>query len=579
MEIQDNKKTEENISLDSERRIKVLSPGMLVFKRFMRNKLAIVGMVILIVMFAFSFLGGLLSPYSQAQVFKTYEFTMQEFASAMYNAELRYSVAEGSEFGNSERSLMTLAITKGEGSFESKGTIYQIVAGGENFYRVMQSQPVMNFEVVKKYFTYKPIEGGLQLTDELKAAIETAYAAKLNEITYQGTDYMIVANSKKEYSLCIPNTIAVASMVVYDAYALEDESVVNNLDFRYRSESAILAGQNGFESNGVTYTVSKEDAETIIMKDGNPFAAVSGILVSPKAKDNFLPVNLKNAIRDAITNKQNQFKYVGESGAELSYEITRVNATYSIKGDVETELIDMYRMPSADHPLGTDGNGMDLLTRLMYGGRVSLMVGFVVVFIELFIGVIMGGISGYFGKWVDTLIMRFVDLFNCIPYYPMLIIIAFIFEAYKVEPNIRIYLLMVLLGVMNWTGIARVVRGQILSLREQDFMIAAEATGIRVSKRIFKHLVPNVMPLLIVQATMQLGGIIITEATLSFLGLGVKYPLASWGTIINAASNIYVMTNYWNIWLPAGLLILITVLGFNFVGDGLRDAFDPKMKR
>jgi peptide/nickel transport system permease protein len=368
-------------------------------------------------------------------------------------------------------------------------------------------------------------------------------------------------------------------MLVYDPYVLEDEATVNNLDFRYRSESAILAGQSNFESNGVPYTVSNEGAETIIMKDGNPFAAVSGILVSPKAKDIFLSVNLKNAIRDAISNKQVKFTHVGESGVELSYEINRVNATYSIKGDVETELIDMYSMPSAGHPLGTDGNGMDLLTRLMYGGRVSLMVGFVVVFIELFIGVIMGGISGYFGKWVDTFIMRFVDLFNCIPYYPMLIIIAFIFEAYKVEPNIRIYLLMVLLGVMNWTGIARVVRGQILSLREQDFMIAAEATGIRVSKRIFKHLVPNVMPLLIVQATMQLGGIIITEATLSFLGLGVKYPLASWGTIINAASNIFVMTNYWNIWLPAGMLILITVLGFNFVGDGLRDAFDPKMKR
>ena len=207
------------------------------------------------------------------------------------------------------------------------------------------------------------------------------------------------------------------------------------------------------------------------------------------------------------------------------------------------------------------------------------MVGFIVMILENIIGIIIGGISGYFGGWVDTLLMRFVDLFNSIPYYPMMIIAGAVMDAFEVPPYTRIFLLMAIMGIMGWTGVARVVRGQILSLREQDFMVATEATGIRVSRRIFRHLVPNVMPLLIVQATMGLGGIILTEATLSFLGLGIKYPLASWGSIINAASNIYVMTNFWYIWIPAGVLIVLTVLGFNFVGDGLRDAFDPKMKR
>ena len=175
--------------------------------------------------------------------------------------------------------------------------------------------------------------------------------------------------------------------------------------------------------------------------------------------------------------------------------------------------------------------------------------------------------------------MRFVDLFNCIPYWPMMIIAGSVMDTLEVDSYLRIFLLMFIMGLLGWTGIARVVRGQILSLREQDFMVATEATGIKVSRRIFRHLVPNVMPLLIVQATMSLGGIIITEATLSFLGMGVKPPLASWGSIINAATDIFVMKAYPFIWLPAGFLILVTVLGFNFVGDGLRDAFDPKMKR
>lgn len=222
---------------------------------------------------------------------------------------------------------------------------------------------------------------------------------------------------------------------------------------------------------------------------------------------------------------------------------------------------------------------MDVLTRLMYGGRISLMVGFVVVFFELFIGIVIGGIAGFFGGNVDTILMRFVDLFNSIPFYPIVIILGSLMDTFEIDPIARIFYLMAVLGILGWTGIARVVRGQILSLREQDFMVATEATGIPVARRIFRHLVPNVMPLLIVQATLSLGSIIITEATLSFLGLGVKYPIASWGSIINAATNLHVMTNYWFIWIPAGLLILLTVLGFNFVGDGLRDAFDPKMKR
>ena len=123
------------------------------------------------------------------------------------------------------------------------------------------------------------------------------------------------------------------------------------------------------------------------------------------------------------------------------------------------------------------------------------------------------------------------------------------------------------------------VRGQILSLREQEFMVATEATGVRISRRIFRHLIPNVIPQLIVIATMGLGDVILMEATLSFLGIGVKFPYASWGNIVNAVNDVYVLTNFWFVWIPAGFLILLPVLGFNFVGDGLRDAFDPKMKR
>ena len=210
--------------------------------------------------------------------------------------------------------------------------------------------------------------------------------------------------------------------------------------------------------------------------------------------------------------------------------------SWKILQEKPSRQYDQYSFPSKDHWLGTDMYGMDMLTRLMYGGRVSLLIGFIVIIIETVIGVIFGGISGYFGGWVDNLIMRIVDIFYCIPSMPIIIILGAAMDASRVDPTIRMVYLMLILGFLGWAGIARLVRGQILSLREQEY-------------------------------------------TLSFLGLGVKFPFASWGNIISDVNNTHVLTTYWFIWIPAGVLLLLTVLAFNLVGDGLRDAFDPKMKR
>ena len=235
--------------------------------------------------------------------------------------------------------------------------------------------------------------------------------------------------------------------------------------------------------------------------------------------------------------------------------------------------------PSKSHWLGTDTDGRDILTRLMYGGRVSLLVGFVVIVIELALGVTLGGVAGYYGGRVDSVIMRIVDIFYCIPTLPILLILSSVMITMQVPQNYKIYGLMISLGFLGWSSIARLVRGQILSLREQEFMASAEAIGLRAGKKIFRHLMPNVLPQLIVNATLRLGSVILLESTLSYLGIGVPFPLASWGNMVNTVTDPVIMRNYMNIWVPPGICILITVMGFNFIGDGLRDALDPRMKR
>ena len=241
--------------------------------------------------------------------------------------------------------------------------------------------------------------------------------------------------------------------------------------------------------------------------------------------------------------------------------------------------INSYADPSKDHLLGTDDKGMDVFVRLMYGGKISLTIGFIVVILETLIGIVLGGISGYFGGWVDQLIMRIVDIFNCIPTLPILLIASAVIDSWNLDADTRIYILMVIITIFSWSGVARLVRGQILSLREQEYITATEVMGLSTWRKIFKHLIPNVMPQLIVSMTLGLGSVILYESTLSYLGLGVQLPKAAWGTMIATSNDPQVLNYHLNMWLPAGFMIVIAVLGFNFVGDGLRDAMDPKAKK
>ncbi len=235
----------------------------------------------------------------------------------------------------------------------------------------------------------------------------------------------------------------------------------------------------------------------------------------------------------------------------------------------EINLQNVLAPPSADNPLGTDELGRDVLSRMVWGSRISLKVGFASTGIAILIGIVLGAVAGYYGGWVDSFIMRAVDIMLCFPtFFLILAVIAFL------EPSI--WNIMAIIGLTGWMGITRLVRADFISLKEREFVQAARAIGAGDMRIIFIHILPNAMASILVAATFGIAGAILTESALSFLGIGVQPPTPSWGNILTAGKdNIDIA--WWLSFFP-GLAILLTVLGYNLLGEGIRDSLDPRLR-
>ena len=657
------------MSLDSTERVKVLSPGQLVFKRFINNKLAIVGSAILIFMFLFAFVMPLFYPYSQTEIFYKYDSSIVDYAMASERTE--YTLMQMNpedEIHYTVKNYLTATIKELQGDLavsekyleDENGVSYLIKENSENIYSLYLAPRTVvgslvgqlkyaDYNAILKALTYAPgcaeiegfeaaltsaidsgktefevdgttfsieagkkqtyvirnAEGGFAYEDKvLGAEFESAVNSNVanGSFTYNNKDYSIVKtmDGHTVYEVGDMEIVGYLTNYVFDAY---DNPAVITDEFKLNAIAATVSGDS-FTADGVEYTVVEEEEERYIYAASDattPVAAFSNMVIRNYDGTDNLEFAFKEKVHEVVealetsgklegsftwaiaqVNSEGEYTLDAEGNPikeDVEVTIVNKNSSYVMSCPTVTYLIDIFAKPSKTHWFGTDGDGMDVLARMMYGGRVSLIFCFVTIIIEMILGVIMGGIAGFFGGWVDNIIMRAVDVFYCIPSMPILIILGSVFDSLKMEPYTRVMWMMAVLGILGWAGVARMVRGQILSLREQEFMVAAEAIGLRTKRRIFKHLVPNVMPQLIVTASSGLGGIIITESTLSFLGLGVKHPLATWGTMINSVSTAEAMVRYTYIWIPVGLLICLTVIAFNFVGDGLRDAFDPKMKR
>ncbi len=244
-------------------------------------------------------------------------------------------------------------------------------------------------------------------------------------------------------------------------------------------------------------------------------------------------------------------------------------ASFSSADPAAIDISQSLLPPSMAHPFGTDDLGREVFVRMLYGARISLLVGFVAVGISTVIGIVLGALAGYYGSWVDALVMRFVDIMLCFPtFFLILAVIAFL------DPSI--WNIMIVIGLTSWMGVARLIRAEFLSLRQRDFVLAAQALGASDLRLIFRHILPNAMSPVLVSATLGVAGAILTESALSFLGIGVQPPTPSWGNMLIIGKQT--LGSAWWLSVIPGLAILITVLGYNLLGEGVRDALDPRLK-
>lgn len=249
----------------------------------------------------------------------------------------------------------------------------------------------------------------------------------------------------------------------------------------------------------------------------------------------------------------------------------------------KTNIRDKFSAPSAEYPLGTDGVGRDVLARTIYGGQISLAIGVLSMAIAISLGTVVGLVAGFFGGWVDAILMRIVEAMLTIPILVLLLLLSrALMEMSSTTINIpgrepvsvTVVVIILIIGLTAWMSLSRIVRSLVLTLKEQEFVVSARAMGAGNARIIFGHILPNCVAPIVVAATLEVGTAIVVETALSFLGFGVMPPTATWGNILNNARQD--ITAYWWLWMAPGALIMITVLAINFIGDGLRDAFDPR---
>ena len=600
------------------------SPSKMAVKTFFRRKLAVAALIILVSLFLFVFIAPIFLPMNLSYTDSLQANIAPNYSMLKVPSGLKENVKSISSFGNfsigvsNDNTLYMWGYTKDAlkktdiSDFPEEikdGGVYTAAAGSDHIVVITTDGKIVawgdnnraqyGYTATGDGLVYMPEQfvNGLDVTkvDQLACGYQVTalvYDGKLymwgngnNMINL--TDMVNAANAKNDQGIKVKK-VALSNyygMIMYDDGSVESPANLNSkttvtssrgvkvkLSTIGRSAVDVAATNNGF---------------AILSKTGEIFVQGSGEYGENEIAD--IPASEKPI---AISAGTRHFVTVTDAGRAYAWghndsgqtEINGESASVAFAGAKQTYLVDedgkiTQKVGLKGYLFGTDKLGRDTYTRIVHGGKMTMTVGAIAVIVSTIIAIIVGCLSGYFGGWVDMLLMRVTEIFSAIPFLPFAMMLSYVIQKHPIEETTRIIIIMIMLGLLSWTGLARMIRGQVLAEREKEFVIAAKAMGIKEGRIAFKHILPNVISVILVSITLDFAGCLLTESSLSYLGFGVQQPQPTWGNMLNGANNSIVIQNYWWQWTFPSIFLSIATISINIIGDTLRDVLDPKSSR
>ena len=594
------------------------SPGKLAVKRFFRKPLAVGAVVVLVAMFAFVIIGPMIDPIDLSYSESLHANIAPTMSMMKIPAEMKEDPRSISSYGSftvgvsKEGKVYTWGYYKASSDANNVMKVPDEVQRADILYAAAGFDHVIAIDKNGKIYGWGKSRNGQygdpgpfadtvghpQPKELITGNIDVANVKELicgNQVTAilmnDGTMYGW-GNTKSSATNMADMLAAVENGERFDKLAFtnagifaisKDGRFVRNGNSQYQRYNDVLI-DDYIGQRKVIDIASTGDSVVILLDDGELMAFGVEITV---------PVIPEGDSIASLMGGSRHFTLVTKNGVAISWGNgalgqTKVPASFADNGSAdEVYAVGFQNYAFKDgkfvgswglkgYAMGTDATGCDIFNRVMNGGKMTMTIGAVAVIVSSIIGIIVGCISGYFGGIVDLLLMRVTEIFSAIPFLPFALVLSAILQGSSLHEDTRIFIIMIILGLLSWTGLATLVRGQILAEREKEFVTAAKSMGVNETRIAFKHILPNIISVILVSLTLSFASCMLTESSLSYLGFGVRLPRPTWGNMLNGCNNEIVIMDYWWRWLFPALFLSITVICINIIGDTLRDILDPK---
>lgn len=594
------------------------SPSRLLRQAFFSRKTAVAALLLLVGLFAFVFIAPLIKPMDV-----NYTDPLQQNVAPIYSmralprklkksiktidgfSDFTVGLSETGEvfvWGNTHDRLRKIDFKSIPETVEAEGAAW-IAAGKDHIIAVTKTGKLIGWgDKSCGQYGKETVLNAVPMPEELFAGLEPSEIAGLScgyqasaLVTKGGTAY-VWGNINTARNLADFVGVTDVEKIVFSNSAVialrkdgtistgKQQLFTNAVGLKNRAETSLNAYLGGrkikeIAASGKCIALLTEDNELIVSG-----AFENGEDDLPKLGEGEYFVTLDGGSRHfaGVTNLGNAYAWGHNAYGQCDVsEKTEGKTTKTYTGALQTYLVDkdgalIKSVGLKGYLMGTDSRGRDVFTRIIHGGKMTMTVGAVAVLVSSAIAIVVGCFSGYFGGWVDTLLMRITEIFSSMPFLPFAMLLSQIIKNYNVTETMRIVIIMLILGALSWPGLARMIRGQVLAEREKEFVTAARAMGVRENKIAFRHILPNIISVILVSMTLSFASCLLTESSLSYLGFGVQQPRPTWGNMLTGCNNSTVIQNYWWQWLFPSLFLSLATICINVIGDALRDVLDPK---